>query len=123
LIIGARVHNYTTLRAIEDIREDYPLPVYWPESFTLEVIDRDGRSLRVTTKVHNPALGPYRNGDLLIPHLRSAGILREGVVGEARAYLIEGQHLLAVLGALLNRGIIPFTISPAAFQELSRGEH
>jgi aminoglycoside 3-N-acetyltransferase len=116
LIIGARVNNFTAMRAIEDIREDYPLPVYWPETFTLDVIDWVGRRFSVTTKVHNPVLGPYRNGDLLIPYFRQYGIIREGQVGEAPAYLIEGIRLLPILSELVDRGVLPFTISAPGYR-------
>lgn len=117
LIIGARVHNYTTLRAIEDIRGDYPFPVYWPERFALDVVDWHGRRLTVTTKVHNPLLGPYRNGDLLIPYFKDYGILREGMVGYSKAYLIEGRSLLKVLDELVDRRILPFTITLEEFRQ------
>jgi aminoglycoside 3-N-acetyltransferase len=115
LVLGARVHNYTTLRAIEDERSDYPFPVYVPDPYTLDVLDWSGQRKSVTTKVHNPLLGPYRNGDLLIPHLKERGILTEGRVGAAPAYLIDGTHLLKALGELVDRGIFPFTISPDDF--------
>ena len=117
LVIGARVHNYTTLRAIEDIRADYPYPVYWPERFTLEVVDRAGRHIRVSTKVHNPLLGPYRNGDLLIPQFRQRGLLREGRVGQAPAFLIEGRMLLGVLDELVDQRVFPFTISSEEYRK------
>jgi aminoglycoside 3-N-acetyltransferase len=117
LVVGARVHNYTTLRAIEDERHDYPYPIYWPKTFTLDVIDRTGRRLSVNTKVHNPLLGPYRNGDLLIPHLKAQGLLVEGRVGRAAAYLIEGKDLLTTLGDLVDRRIFPFTISPEEYRQ------
>jgi aminoglycoside 3-N-acetyltransferase len=116
LVIGARVHNYTTLRAIEDVRADYPYPVYVPEPFTLDVIDEGGRRLAVTTRVHNPLLGPYRNGDLLIPALRERGLVAEGRVGQASAFLIEGRTLLVALGELVDARIFPFTISPEEYR-------
>lgn len=109
LILGARLHNFTTLRAIEDhLGDAYPVRPYLPEPFPVDVVDEAGTRRTVYTLVPDPALGPRRNGDVLLPFLRERGLVREGRVGKARALLVDCAPLLSVLEELTRRGILAY---------------
>ena len=109
LILGARLHNFTTLRAIEDyLGEAYPIRPYLPDRFPIEVVDEEGRRSTVRTLVPDPALGPRRNGDVFLPLLREKGLVREGQVGKARCLLVECARLLEVLEEATGRGILAY---------------
>ncbi len=117
IIIGARLHQFTTLRIIKEVILDYPYPVFCNEQFTLDVIDKHGRKLKVDTKVFNPALAPYRDGDILAPHLKSAGILIDGKIGNANSIIVDGRNLLEVLIRLYKQGVMPYRISPEEYRK------
>lgn len=109
LILGARLHNFTTLRTIEDhLGASYPLNPYLPEAFPVEIVDEAGRRRVVRTFVPDPALGPRRNGDVFLPFLRERGLVREGRVGRANAILVECATLLEALEAATREGILAY---------------
>jgi len=109
LILGARLHNFTTLRTIEDhLGASYPLNPYLPETFPVEIVDQAGKRRVVRTLVPDPALGPRRNGDVLLPFLRERGLVREGRVGRANAILVECATLLDALEAATREGILAY---------------
>jgi aminoglycoside 3-N-acetyltransferase len=120
LIIGESVH-FSILRVVEDARSDYPLPVYWPEPFALDVVDADGKRHTVITKVHSPVIAPYRNPHLVMPGLRAKGLVHEGHVGYARAYVIDCRNLLPTLSELTDEGHLAFRITPAEYSRLHGG--
>lgn len=111
LILGARLHNFTTLRTIEDhLAESYPLNPYLPETYPIEIIDELGQRRVVRTLVPDPALGPRRNGDIFLPFLRERGLVREGNVGRARAILVECAPLLDALKEATQKGILAYRL-------------
>ena len=109
LILGARLHNFTTLRTIEDhLGDAYPLKPYLPETYPIEVVDEAGNRSVARTLVPDPALGPRRNGDVLLPFLREKGLIREGRVGRANAILVECAPLLGALDEATRKGILAY---------------
>lgn len=109
LILGARLRNFTTLRAIEDhLGESYPLKPYLPETYPIEVVDEAGQRRTVRTLVPDPVLGQRRNGDVLLPFLRERGLAREGRVGRANSILIDCAQLLEALEAATREGILAY---------------
>jgi aminoglycoside 3-N-acetyltransferase len=111
LVLGEGVH-FSILRVIEDARTDYPLPVYWPEPFALDVIDVEGKRHTVVTKVHNPVIARYRDPHLVIPALKARGLVRDGRVGHAHSHLIECAQLVSALSELVDEGVLAFRITP-----------
>lgn len=109
LILGARLHNFTALRAIEDhLGDGYPVRPYLPEPYDVDVVDAEGRRFTARTYVPDPALGPRRNGDMLLPVLRENGLVREGRIGKAPCILVRCSGLLAALEAATRRGILAY---------------
>jgi aminoglycoside 3-N-acetyltransferase len=109
LILGARLHNFTTLRTIEDhLGASYPLNPYLSVTFPVEIVDEAGQRRTVRTLVPDPALGPRRNGDVFLPFLRERGLVREGRVGRANAILVECAPLLDALEAATRQGILAY---------------
>jgi aminoglycoside N3'-acetyltransferase len=109
LILGANLGNFTILRCIEDIKDDYPHPIFCDRTFPLKVIDWEGNKKVVNTKVHNPIGSQYRDVDgILVPQFKKDGMLTEGRVGKARTYIVRGDGLFEYLENLLQKGISPW---------------
>lgn len=109
LILGAKLGNFTVLRCIEDIREDYPYPAFCDRIFKLTVVDKEGNEFIVNTKVHSGIADTYRNVDgLLLPQFKKDGMLTEGKVGNADSYLVKGEGLYEYMEGLLARNITPW---------------
>jgi len=109
VLLGARLRNFTALRIVEDgLGEAYPVPVYCPEPFAIDVIDAAGARRTVRTLVPDPAWSRRRDGDLLLPGLRARGLVTEGTVGRAPTLVVDCARLLDALEDLTARGVLAY---------------
>ena len=111
LCLGVEISYITSYHAFEDLTPDFPEPVYVAESFSCSVVGYDGNITTVVTRAHDPVIAARRiekRPDKLreIKRLfREEGILSEGHVGKANAYLMSAKRMNDVLGKLLRMGI------------------
>ena len=86
----------TNLHTLEDA-VDFKFPVYYPEIFEFKVIDENGVSHQVKTKVHDPEWSKKRKCDDLIPMLQEEGVLKKVKIGEADSLLLDAKLFLDVM--------------------------
>jgi aminoglycoside 3-N-acetyltransferase len=99
----------TNLHTLEDA-VDFKFPVYYPEIFEIDVIDKNGEKHRVKTKVHNPAWSKKRKCDELIPMFIEEGAVKKVQIGQAETLLVDAKKFLAVMIDKYNEdGITMYT--------------
>jgi len=110
LMLGTTLNGAcTSLHILEDA-VDFPYPVYDGKIYDTEVIDTEGRHLRMKTKVHDPEWSARRDCDLLKPAFMEAGILSDGYIGEAPSMLIDAEGLFkTMLSDFRARGVTMYT--------------
>lgn len=86
----------TNLHTLEDA-VDFKYPVYHSEIFEIDVIDADGITHRVKTKVHNPVYSKKRKCDDLIPLFERENVLKKVQIGEAETLLVDAKKMLEVM--------------------------
>jgi len=93
LMIGVTFDNAgTNVHCLEDAL-DFPFPVYHPEVFSAQIIDYEGRTHVVQTKVHNPVMSGKRYCDYLIPLFEREGVLTKHQIGDAACLLIDAKGM------------------------------
>jgi aminoglycoside 3-N-acetyltransferase len=99
----------TSLHTLEDA-VDFKFPVYHRELFEVDVIDEQGVSHRVKTKVHNPVYSKKRRCDDLIPMFVNAGAMRHVKIGEAESLIADAKAFFDVmLKNYQERGVTMYT--------------
>jgi aminoglycoside 3-N-acetyltransferase len=86
----------TNLHTLEDAVA-FKFPVYHKEVFDFEVIDYEGNSHKVKTKVHDPVYSKKRKCDELIPMFEEAGVLEKAMIGEASTLVVHAKGFLEVM--------------------------
>jgi len=86
----------TNLHTLEDAVE-FKFPVYYPEIFEIDIIDKNGDKHKVKTKVHNPEWSKKRKCDELIPMFIDNGALQKVKVGQAETLLVDAKRFLDVM--------------------------
>ena len=110
LMLGTTLNGAgTSLHTLEDA-VNFPFPVYMPDAIPCQVIDAQGRSHSVSTRVHNPEYSARRNCDALLPYFEKQGVVRHGKVGEASAMLFDAAGQFRVMLEEFNRnGVTMYT--------------
>ena len=99
LYIGTTLINSgTSLHAVEDAigHENFKFPIYLDHRKTFNVL-LQGRTLSITSTVHNPVWSNKRECDGLIPLLETKGALKHVTVGEAPALLVDAAKMKSIL--------------------------
>jgi aminoglycoside 3-N-acetyltransferase len=111
LMIGVTLDNAgTNLHTLEDAVADFVYPIYYPELFTVKIIDPKGEIHTVQTKVHNPEWSKKRRCDELIPLFEKEGALRHTKLGNAKCLLIDAHRFFQVMLAnYMERGVTMYT--------------
>ncbi|MFK8038739.1 MAG: AAC(3) family N-acetyltransferase [Crocinitomicaceae bacterium] len=111
LYIGVTLDNAgTSLHTLEDAIEDFKYPIYYPEIFSIKVIDSKGESHTVKTKVHDPKYSKLRQCDKLIPHFENAGALKPVKIGLADTLCVDAKLFFNTMVSLYNeKGITMYT--------------
>lgn len=86
----------TSLHTLEDA-VDFKFPVYADEIFEVEIIDPEGKSHIVKTKVHNRDFSKKRRCDELIPLFIQEGAMRKVKIGEAEALIADASAFFEVM--------------------------
>ncbi|MFT5821670.1 MAG: aminoglycoside 3-N-acetyltransferase [Crocinitomix sp.] len=86
----------TNLHTLEDA-VDFKFPVYYKDTFEIDVIDEKGEKHTVKTKVHNPEYSKKRKCDDLIPLFEAEGALVKCRLGEAATLAVDAEKFLAVM--------------------------
>ena len=110
LCLGTGIGKVTSHHIIKD-RNDYsPLRVFLPDVYTKSVRLTDGAIIEVDVLVHDPKLSALRmdNNRRLelefLENMRKAGIVREGMIGNAASYLFSAADLNALHMARRSKG-------------------
>jgi aminoglycoside 3-N-acetyltransferase len=109
LMLGVDLTTMTAVHVIENIVDDYPLPVHMPQAKRVEVILPSGARHTMDCKVHNPEISAIRDCNKIEPFFREYGILEETRIGNARVMLIDASRLIETMQSLLARGITIYT--------------
>ena len=111
LYLGVTLDNAgTSLHTLEDAVEEFRYPVYYPETFEVDVKFADGTVKQMTTKVHNPEQSVKRKCDGLIPLFVKKGVMKEERVGQARALLVDAAAMFTcMLEEYKENGVTMYT--------------
>ncbi len=95
LYVGVTLDNAgTSLHLLEDEIENFPLPVYFPEVFSVKIKDENGTEYLVKTKVHNPEQSAKRKCDLLLPLFEKEGAAFKSQIGKATTWVFSADKML-----------------------------
>ncbi len=98
LMLGVTLDNAgTNLHLLEDAVEDFKFPVYDEQVFDVKMVDENGKTCSMKTKVHNPEYSLKRKCDELIPLFEKEEVLQKGTVGKALSMLIDATGMLKVM--------------------------
>ncbi len=111
LYIGVTLDNAgTSLHTLEDAIIDFKYPVYYPKLFETKVIDNNGRTHQVKTKVHDPYYSKLRKCDALIPYFESSGVLKKAKIGKATTLIVDAKGFFDTMVKLYHeKGITMYT--------------
>ncbi|MEJ6777819.1 MAG: AAC(3) family N-acetyltransferase [Crocinitomicaceae bacterium] len=111
LYIGVTLDNAgTSLHTLEDAIADFKYPVYFNESFHVDVKFSDGEVRSMKTKVHNPEQSVKRKCDGLIPLFKDKGVLKENKIGQARTLVVDAKSMLdTMLDEYNTKGVTMYT--------------
>ena len=94
LYIGVTLINAgTSLHLLEDAVSDFPLPVYYNESFATNVIAPDGKNHHWDIYVHNPEVSKIRRCDDLLPLFQKAEVAKQHQLGMATTWLFNAKKM------------------------------
>jgi aminoglycoside 3-N-acetyltransferase len=111
LCIGSGLGKITSYHVVEDLMEDYPVPVYLDQRMAKEVILSDGERCRVEIIAGNPKLSPWRVDNFkpkeveFHRHLRTYDAVKEGKFGAATSHLICGARFNRMMIELAQKGV------------------
>lgn len=98
LYIGVTLSNAgTSLHTLEDEIDNFKFPIYHPEVFEINVVDENGATHKVKTKVHNPEFSMKRKCDDLIPMFEEAGVLKRVQIGQANTLMVDAKGFFDVM--------------------------
>lgn len=98
LYLGVTLDNAgTNLHTLEDAVEDFKYPVYYNESFEVNIKLPNGDLKSIKTKVHNPEQSAKRKCDGLIPLFKRKGLLSEEKIGQANTLVVDAKSMLEVM--------------------------
>ena len=98
LYIGVTFDNAgTNLHTLEDAVEDFHEPVYFEETFDVQIKSADGTLRNMKTKVHNPVQSAKRKCDGLIPLFEQRKVLFKASFGNAETLVVDAERMLQVM--------------------------
>jgi aminoglycoside 3-N-acetyltransferase len=99
LCLGTGIGKVTSHHVIENTIDPYPLKVYLPDVYSRQVLFADGCAVMVETFVHDPkfaAIRIDRNAEVeseVLSDMRKEGVVKEGMIGKAKAHLFDAVAL------------------------------
>ena len=82
---------------LEDAVEDFHEPVYFEETFDVQIKSADGTLRNMKTKVHNPVQSAKRKCDGLIPLFEQRKVLFKASFGNAETLVVDAERMLQVM--------------------------
>ncbi|MBL0330395.1 MAG: AAC(3) family N-acetyltransferase [Bacteroidetes bacterium] len=110
LMLGTTLNGAcTNLHTLEDAVE-FRFPVYDGKIFEVDMVDMQGKTSQMKTKVHNPDYSAKRNCDALKPMFEKENVLVNEKIGEANSMLIDANKMLEVMIKNYNeKGVTMYT--------------
>lgn len=110
LMLGTTLNGAcTNLHTLEDAVE-FRFPVYDEKIFEVDMVDMQGKTSQMKTKVHNPDYSAKRNCDALKPMFEKENVLVNGKIGGANSMLIDANKMLEVMIKNYNeKGVTMYT--------------
>jgi aminoglycoside 3-N-acetyltransferase len=110
LMMGTTLNGAcTNLHTLEDA-VNFKYQVYDAKIMDVKMIDADGKTSTVKTKVHNPEYSVKRNCDALKPLFEKENVLINGSIGIAKSMLIDADKMLQVMIKYYNeQGVTMYT--------------
>jgi len=111
LHLGSPFWSTSSFHVVEDLIDDYPINVYYPEEFKMRVLDPIIGEKHVRVKIHDPEIAQYRidkNKKIeneIYDYCRKKGIVQTSQVGLATSHLIDAAGLEELLEVLILKGI------------------
>jgi aminoglycoside 3-N-acetyltransferase len=93
ILIGVDLNSLTNFHTLEDAVPDFEFSVYHQILFDTQLIDENGKTLIMKTKVHNPVFSKKRKCNDFIKPFIDAGFMRSFNIGLANCYCIEADKL------------------------------
>lgn len=93
ILIGVDLNSLTNFHTLEDAVPDFEYPVYHQTLFDTHLIDENGKTLVMKTKVHNPVFSKKRKCNDFIKPFTDAGFMTSFKIGLANCYCIEADKL------------------------------
>ena len=115
--LGVDLAYPTFYHTFENLRDDFPIAVYHGREYEVEVLDGNGKRIKMKVRPHSPKVAKTRidksRGEFIrkyiTDYLASRNTLRLGLSGEAHCWIISVKELLACLRELMERGITIYT--------------
>jgi aminoglycoside 3-N-acetyltransferase len=110
MYVGVTLANAGThLHTLEDAVM-FKYPVYYPEIFSVRVIDATGLELEMETRVHNPEFSKRRRCDALIPLFERENVLQKTTLGKADCLLLDASAMFdCMVKSYSENGITMYT--------------
>jgi aminoglycoside 3-N-acetyltransferase len=106
LLLGVGMRTMTFYHYLEEELEPLmPFSPFTDETFSLSVRDVQGQTWPVQNRLYDVVVGKQRDTDLLIPHLKAAGVWREGRVGRLDAVVLRCREVRDVTLHMASRGL------------------
>ncbi len=93
ILLGVDLNSLTNFHTLEDAVPDFIYPVYHQTQFDTQLIDENGTSMTMKTKVHNPVFSKKRKCNDFIKSFTDAGFMTSFKIGLANCYCIEADKL------------------------------
>jgi len=98
LYIGVSLINSgTSLHMLEDAVDNFPLPVYFPELFSVRVKDDRGVIHQWEVKVHNPEVSKLRRCDDLLPIFEKNGTAFHAKIANAKVWVFDAKKMMETM--------------------------
>jgi aminoglycoside 3-N-acetyltransferase len=110
MYVGVTLANAGThLHTLEDAVM-FKYPVYYPEIFSVRVIDATGLEHEMETRVHNPEFSKRRRCDELIPLFERENVLQKTTLGKADCLLLDASAMFdCMVKSYSENGITMYT--------------
>jgi aminoglycoside 3-N-acetyltransferase len=115
--LGIDLGPVTFYHVLEDVKNDFPRRVYCRNSYSVKLLDRDGKTLDMRVRVHDPKISRTRIDrvenswirNFFTEYLRARKFLVEGWVGRAHSWIIRAKDMYDAQLELVRRGVTIYT--------------
>jgi aminoglycoside 3-N-acetyltransferase len=113
LLLGVGMRTMTFYHYLEEeLEPSMPFSPFTAETFELSVRDTSGKTWQAKNRLYDPIVGKERDTELLIPHLKAAGVWREARVGGLTAVALRCKDVRDVTADMVSRGVFCYDNVP-----------